>query len=140
MHALSKRPDEGPDRTGDPRVVSLESEDCADVLSAVASDTARAVLLALQDRPATASEIADDLETSIQNVKYHLGKLVEAGLVDVIDRVYSKKGREMKVYATAANPLLLVAGSEAWSEESAGPEFRPEETAGTGSQNKLRED
>lgn len=112
MHALSKRPDGRSNRDDDARVVTLESDDCADVLSAVSSDTARAILLELQERPLTASEIATTTGTSIQNVKYHLTNLEDAGLIEVTDRVYSQKGREMKIYAPTAQPLLLVAGSE----------------------------
>jgi hypothetical protein len=40
----------------------------------------------------------------------------EAGLVEVIDTIYSEKGREMKVYAPADRPLVMFAGGESASE------------------------
>ncbi|NIU66678.1 MAG: ArsR family transcriptional regulator, partial [Actinobacteria bacterium] len=47
-----------------------------------------------------------------QNAQYHLGRLEDAGAVEVVDTVYSEKGREMKVYAPADEPLVVVAGGE----------------------------
>ncbi|WP_058364998.1 ArsR/SmtB family transcription factor [Haloparvum sedimenti] len=94
----------------DPRVVGVEDEDADELIAALSSETARNALTALHDQPATTSELADELDTSLQNVQYHLGNLREADLVEVVDTVYSEKGREMSVYAPADEPLVLFAG------------------------------
>lgn len=96
-----------------PRVLGLDSEDADELLSALNAETARRVLSELHEDPSNAAALADRVDTSLQNVQYHLGNLEEAGLVEVIDTVYSEKGREMKVYAPADRPLVVVAGREA---------------------------
>jgi DNA-binding transcriptional ArsR family regulator len=109
-----------PDATPDdrePRVVGVDDEDADDLIAALSSETARRILTSLHDEPATKSEIAAEVDTSLQNVQYHLAKLDGADLVDVVDTTYSEKGREMDVYAAADEPLVLFAGG---SEESAG--------------------
>ncbi|QDX40245.1 winged helix-turn-helix domain-containing protein [Salarchaeum sp. JOR-1] len=105
----SQKPD-APD--GDPRVIGVDSEDADRVLSALSAGTARTMLTTLHEEPATASELADDVETSLQNAQYHLGKLRDADLVEVAGTSYSEKGREMDVYAPTDAPLVLFAGDE----------------------------
>jgi DNA-binding transcriptional ArsR family regulator len=68
--------------------------------------------MALHDDPAPPSKLADRADTSLQNAQYHLGKLEDAGAVEVIDTAYSEKGREMDIYAPADRPLVLFAGRE----------------------------
>jgi DNA-binding transcriptional ArsR family regulator len=101
----------------EPRVVGVDDEDADDLIAALGSTTAREILTHLHDEPATKSEIAAAVDTSLQNVQYHLSKLDGADLVDVVDTTYSEKGREMDVYAAADEPLVLFAGG---SEESTG--------------------
>ncbi len=105
------------DSDAEPRVVGLDSDDADDLLSALSSTTARRVLAALHDDPDTPSALADRVDTSLQNVQYHLGNLEDAGLVEVAGTAYSEKGREMKVYAPADGPLVVVAGDD---EEASG--------------------
>jgi len=97
---------------GDPRVIGVDSDDADALLGALQSETARGILAALYDDPRTPSELAEAADTSIQNVRYHLENLEDADLVEVADTVYSEKGREMKVYAPAAAPLVVFAGSD----------------------------
>ncbi|QZY01019.1 winged helix-turn-helix domain-containing protein [Halobaculum rubrum] len=104
------RGDDDGDR--DPRVIGVDGDDADDVLAALSSDTARAILSALHDSPGPASDVADRVDTSLQNTQYHLKRLREAGVVEVVDTAYSQKGREMDVYAPADGPLVLVAGPE----------------------------
>jgi len=98
------------EQSGQPQVVGLGDGASMDVFSVRSSDTARSVLDRLYREPATQSELADELELSIQNVAYHVERLEAAGLVTVVDSWYSEKGRDMDVYAPAGDPLVLVAG------------------------------
>ncbi|WP_231188612.1 helix-turn-helix domain-containing protein [Haladaptatus sp. DYF46] len=84
----------------------------ARVFNVLGSETARRIYLHLQDETATASEIAEHADTSIQNAQYHLTKLREAELVEVADTEYSTKGSEMNIYAATDDPLIIVSGSE----------------------------
>ncbi len=102
---------ETPSQEGPPRVVGLEDEEADAVFAALSSTTARQIYARLNEEPATPSDVADAVDSSIQNVRYHLKKLEEAGLVEVVDTWYSSRGNEMSVYA-AANGPLIVTGDE----------------------------
>ncbi|MGQ3411238.1 ArsR/SmtB family transcription factor [Natrinema sp. LN54] len=92
---------------GQPRVVDLEGEDADAVFGALSSTTARRIYSRLDDEPGTPSDIADAVDSSIQNVRYHLENLKDAGLVEVVDTWYSSRGNEMSVYATTDGPLIV---------------------------------
>jgi DNA-binding transcriptional ArsR family regulator len=109
---LPSTTDSTPTAEATPRVVGLDSEDADDLLSALSSETARKLLAALHEDPATPSKVADRIDTSLQNVQYHLGKLEDAEAIEVVDTVYSEKGREMNVYAPTDQPLVVFAGDE----------------------------
>lgn len=91
---------------------NLADDSGARVFNVLGSETARRIYLHLQDETATASEIAEHADTSIQNTQYHLTKLREAELVEVADTEYSSKGSEMNIYAATDDPLIIVSGSE----------------------------
>ncbi|WP_435364702.1 helix-turn-helix domain-containing protein [Haloarchaeobius sp. DYHT-AS-18] len=90
-----------------PRVVELEGDDADKVFGALSSDTARQIYTCLHEEPRTPSDIADEIDSSIQNVRYHLEKLEDAGLIDVVDVWYSSRGNEMNVYAPQSGPLVI---------------------------------
>lgn len=113
MSLLPSRPDtSAAEAEAEPRVIGVDSDDADDVISALSSDTARQLLAELHEEPAPPSELADRVETSLQNAQYHLEKLQSAGAVSVVDTAYSAKGREMDVYAPADQPLVIFAGGE----------------------------
>lgn len=96
------------DLDDDPRTVDLFSEEADRMIDALGSDTARTILGAVSDEPMTKSEIADRIDTSVQNAHYHLNRLHEAGLVRIAGTRYSSRGTEMDVYAVDGSPLVLV--------------------------------
>lgn len=104
--------EESSDNDAKPRVIGLDSDDADDLLAAMSSETARQLLSGLHETPAAPSELADTVDTSIQNAQYHLENLEEAGAIEVVDTVYSEKGREMNVYGPADSPLVVVAGDD----------------------------
>ncbi|WP_245902759.1 ArsR/SmtB family transcription factor [Salinigranum rubrum] len=81
------------------------------MLESLAPETARKILSTLADRPATASDVADRVDTSVQNAHYHLSKLRDADLVTDAGTWYSSKGKEMTVYALTSNRLELRIGT-----------------------------
>lgn len=109
---LPSSPDPSAAEGAEPKVIGVDSDDADDLLSALSSGTARTLLSKLHEEPATASALAEQVDTSLQNIQYHLGKLEEADIVEVVDTCYSEKGREMKVYAPCNGPLVVYAGSE----------------------------
>jgi DNA-binding transcriptional ArsR family regulator len=104
--------DVSPEESGEIRVLSLTDDDAERLIGSITSETARSILTALEDHPATASELAETVSTSLQNVRHHLGNLEEADLVEVADTRYSVKGREMNVYAPTQDSLVVCVGSD----------------------------
>jgi len=117
MGLLPSKPDLSTDADAGPRVVGVDSEDADDLMSALTSRTARRILSILHEEPAPPSGLADQVDTSLQNVQYHLERLEDAGAIEVVGTAYSEKGREMDVYAPADEPLVIYAGRE---EEASG--------------------
>ena len=101
-------------RDGDrePRLVDLDEDTADEVFEALSSSTTRSIFLSLHQDPQTASDLAETTDTSVQNVQYHLGKLEDADLIDVVDTWYSERGTEMKVYAPKDDSLVLFAGRD----------------------------
>jgi DNA-binding transcriptional ArsR family regulator len=98
------------DDAGGTRLLWLDDDDADTLLGSLSSDTARSVLVALHEEPKTASELAEHVDTSLQNVRHHLENLTEAELVETTETRYSVKGREMKVYAPVNDSLVLCVG------------------------------
>lgn len=96
----------------DARLVELSDEGATAVFDTLTSETARQLLSRLHDEPQTASSLADSVDTSIQNVKYHLQKFEDVGLVEVVDHWYSSRGIKMKVYGSSNKALVLYTGME----------------------------
>jgi DNA-binding transcriptional ArsR family regulator len=109
---LPSQSEASPEQTGELQALWLDSEDAGELLSSLSSDTARNILTTLHDEPSTASEVADAVDTSLQNARHHLGNLQEAGLVRVAETRYSSKGREMNVYAPSENPMVVFVGNQ----------------------------
>ncbi|WP_135366167.1 ArsR/SmtB family transcription factor [Halosimplex halophilum] len=112
MSLLPSKPDTAAADDAEPRVVGVESDDADDLLSALSSETARRLLGELHESPAPPAELAERVDTSLQNAQYHLENLEDAGAVEVVDTAYSQKGREMDVYAPADQPLVIFAGDQ----------------------------
>lgn len=110
MSLLPSSPDVTPD--GEPRVVGLDSEEADDLMAALSSTTARKLLAELHEDPAPPGELADRVDTSLQNAQYHLENLEDAGAIEVVGTAYSEKGREMRVYGPADSPLVIFAGEK----------------------------
>jgi len=97
---------------GEPRLLEIDGAAADEVFEALSAGTARAILAAVYEEPRPASELAEAVDTSLQNTRYHLGNLQDAGLVEVADTWYSERGSEMKVYAPTDSSVVVVAGDE----------------------------
>lgn len=95
-----------------PDVLTIDDETTREVLSSVSSETALRILSSVHEEPKIPMDLADELDMSTQNVRYHLDNLEEAGLVEVGDICYSEKGREMSVYQPSESPSVLIFGKE----------------------------
>jgi len=96
----------------EPRLVGIDDDAADEVFEALSSKTTRTIFTALHDEPAPASDLAEVADTSLQNVRYHLDKLADAGLVEGVETWYSEQGREMKIYAPTNSSLVMVSGED----------------------------
>ncbi|SEH67157.1 Helix-turn-helix domain-containing protein [Halopenitus malekzadehii] len=87
-----------------PGVVTLDD---SDVIKSLSSATAQRIVATLTGSPRTASAIADEVDTSIQTVSYHLDRLERAELIAPIGTTYSEKGRKMDIYSLTTRKLVL---------------------------------
>jgi DNA-binding transcriptional ArsR family regulator len=97
---------------GEPELLEIKDEAAGDVLNALTSETAREILSQLYQEPMTASDLAAAVDTTLQNTRYHLERLEDAGVIEPVDTWYSSRGNEMTVYSPAMGPLVLAAGTE----------------------------
>lgn len=96
----------------EPRVLGLNDDAADQAFETLTASTTRTVLSIIYDEPSTPTEIRDEIDTSLQNVHYHLGKLEDADLIEPAGIGYSEKGTEMTVYAPAREAVVLFAGRE----------------------------
>ena len=90
------------------RVLELDEEDADEVLDALSSALRRDVFRELFEQPRTMTELAEELDTSVQNVQYHVSALERADLIAPVDTIYSSKGNEVTVYGPASDPIVFV--------------------------------
>jgi DNA-binding transcriptional ArsR family regulator len=101
---------DGKENKQNPDLLTIEDENAGEILRSVSSETARDILRSIHGSPKMPIDLAEEHGTTTQNVRYHLGKLEQAGLVEVGDIRYSEKGREMYVYEPSNSPSVLLIG------------------------------
>jgi DNA-binding transcriptional ArsR family regulator len=89
-------------------VVQPGDERAKKIARAMASQTANDIIQAFGDRPMTSSEIAHLMSMPITTASYHIDNLLEAGILQVMETRWSRKGREVKVYGLT-NQILIIA-------------------------------
>lgn len=78
------------------------------IAKAISSQTASDILNRVKNGGHTASQLAETLNIPLTTVQYHIENLVGADMLDVVERKWSKKGREIKVYGLR-NQVVIVA-------------------------------
>ncbi len=89
-------------------VIQPGDERARKIARAMASQTANAVIQTFGGGPMTSSEVARVMGIPITTASYHIENLLDAGLLEIMDRRWSEKGREVKVYGLA-NQVLIIA-------------------------------
>lgn len=92
------------------QVIILEpgEERAQHIARALSSRTAGKILDILADGEKPLSFIADQLNISLPQVKYHVDNLLDAGIIEVTREIYSVKGRRVKIYGLK-HQILVVA-------------------------------
>lgn len=105
LEAFNHEADYTEEHTAETTVVSLHQ--AGSIFDTLSTTTGRAIMAELCEAPTNPAAIAKQLDTSVQNVIYHLEKLEDAGLVHVVGIKYSKRGHEMDVYAPTQKTILI---------------------------------
>lgn len=101
------------DAETEPEVLRMDEQEATAIFDALGSETARRLFCTVAEDPAPLSELAREVDTSVQNVHYHLSNLQAAGVVEPLDTEYSEKGNEMTVYGLATDPIVLTGETDA---------------------------
>ncbi|HJJ31307.1 MAG TPA: winged helix-turn-helix domain-containing protein [Methanocorpusculum sp.] len=104
------------DKDKEIRIVEQGSDEARLISKAMASSTASELLDALSERPKTATELEAETGYPLPTIQYHMGNLLNAGLVQVSKIRYSEKGKPMKQYA-AADTILVISPKQKPDEE-----------------------
>jgi DNA-binding transcriptional ArsR family regulator len=91
-------------------VIILEpgDEKAQKIAKAIASRTAGEILQLLKEGSHASTQIAESLSIPITTVQYHLENLVDAGIITIVEKRWSQKGREVKVYGLRDQMLIVV--------------------------------
>lgn len=112
VHRLQENPEA-------PNLVGLDDDTAGQIFDALAAETSRAVLSSCYEQPGTVSELADELDTSVQNAAYHVEKLTAAALLEPVKTRYGSNGQEITVYGPTKEAIVLVAGDTSFRERLA---------------------
>lgn len=94
------------------RIHDMVGEEANEIFNALSTETSRIILQQIHNEPRTPSDLAEETDTSLQNVTYHLEKLSDAGLIQPAGIQYSSRGQEMDVYTPSDSPRVLFIGTE----------------------------
>jgi DNA-binding transcriptional ArsR family regulator len=90
-------------------VVILEPGDerAKKIAKAMSSGTATDILNLLKAGKKTSTQVAEELDVPMTTIQYHLENLLDAGLIEVVEKRWSVKGREVKVYGLRDQVLIV---------------------------------
>ncbi|HIJ07265.1 MAG: Uncharacterized protein XE11_1352 [Methanomicrobiales archaeon 53_19] len=95
-------------------IVFLEpgEEQAQKIAKAMSSPTAGDLLRSLSDTPKSTTALAEELHIPLTTAKYHIGNLLDAGIIEVADTRWSAKGREIKIYSLKNQILIIAPGRQ----------------------------
>lgn len=112
-----------PEQNPNTRVCSLEKQgkllvlplsgDSRKLARALSNETSLKILEMLGKKSMSAGNLSEALGIRLNTLKYNLDALEESGLISVQQIKWSRKGREIKVYAAVDQLIVLVPGNKA---------------------------
>ncbi|HOT95014.1 MAG TPA: helix-turn-helix domain-containing protein [Methanoregulaceae archaeon] len=90
-----------------PRILHPGDPETQTLARAIASPTAGEILKVLGEEPMTASALSTRLSIPMTTAAYHLEHLVDAGVIEVKETRWSRKGREQKVYRLVDRVVIV---------------------------------
>lgn len=92
-------------------VVHLTDDKAKLLAMELANDKGRLVLEKIFEGRKSSSELAKELNMGLPTVLFHVERLLETGLIKVIDTNLSKKFREIKYYGPSKQAILIIPSS-----------------------------
>ncbi|MEN6611121.1 MAG: helix-turn-helix domain-containing protein [Methanoregulaceae archaeon] len=83
-------------------------EQAQKIAKAMGSQTAGDILKILGEGDHSLTDITETLGIPLTTAKYHIGNLLDAGIIEIAETRYSVKGREVKIYQLSRK-LVIVA-------------------------------
>lgn len=88
-------------------LVSLEEEKAKKLADVLSNDTARKILDLLSQGESSASDISKKLNIPLSTALYNLNSLVNSGLVESKEFVWSDKGKAINIYTLARKYIVI---------------------------------
>ncbi|MFQ6135583.1 MAG: ArsR/SmtB family transcription factor [Candidatus Hydrothermarchaeales archaeon] len=88
-------------------ILPLNDDTSRKISQVLANETSRKILEALCDEPLSTKQISEKLNLPLTTLHYNIENLLDAGLIKVEEAKYSRKGREVKVYAPTRKFIVI---------------------------------
>lgn len=88
-------------------LVSLEDSKTKKIAEVLSSKTCKKILEVLAENDSSEKEISDKLKLPINTVEYNLRKLLDSGMIEKKDFVWSKKGKKIDIYKISNKSIII---------------------------------
>ncbi len=89
-------------------VISTDDENAKIVAMELANDNGRRIIDAFFIEPQSASDLAKKLDLPMPTVMFHIERLMEIGIIGVVDTKLSRKFKDIKYYGPKKTAILIV--------------------------------
>ena len=89
-------------------IIDLDDDNTKDIANTISNKSCSKILNFLTENEASEEEISEKLNIPISTVHYNLKQLIKSKLIVADKYRYSKKGKEIKIYAPA-NKFIIIA-------------------------------
>src|SRR3989344_5147217 len=88
-------------------LLNLEDNKSKELAQVMSSDTARKILNFLANKPLSETEIAEKLSLPLPTVHYNIKQLLNSGIIEIKDFLWSEKGKKIQLYQLA-NKIIII--------------------------------
>lgn len=89
-------------------VISTDDEKAKMVAMELANDNGRRIIDAFFIEPQSASDLAKKLDLPMPTVMFHIERLIEIGIIDIVETKLSRKFKDIKYYGPKKTAILIV--------------------------------
>lgn len=89
-------------------VISTDDENAKIVAMELANDNGRRIIDAFFIEPQSAGDLAKKLDIPMSTVMFHIERLMEIGIISVVDTKLSRKFKDIKYYGPKKTAILIV--------------------------------